>query len=276
MLQRQFPKAKGCFYEVKAAVRAEGEPTATDIWIYDVIGDDWFDPSLTAKELCQKIVAIETPEIVLHFNSPGGSVSDGVAIYNALRTHPATVTSLIEGWTGSIATVVALAADSVRMFDNTMFMIHNPWGVNVGNAREMREYADYLDRVGDLMSKVYLERCTKPEGELQEALDAETYLTAEQAAEWGFVDAVLESRMPAAACDSSVLESLGYRSPNAIGRTLSAANEAKLRSARDEIDEVLAQLEDQQEEEPDARSGDAPATMDTAGLASLLTTAKRH
>ena len=60
-MRRQFPRADRPFYEVKAAVRAEGEPTATDIWIYDVIGDDWWDPSLTAKELCQTCLLYTSP-----------------------------------------------------------------------------------------------------------------------------------------------------------------------------------------------------------------------
>mgnify|MGYP000981224714 CR=1 FL=1 len=177
-MRRQFPRADRPFYEVKAAVRAEGEPTATDIWIYDVIGDDWFDPSLTAKELCQSVAAIDTDEIVLHLSSPGGSMSDGIAIYNALASHPASVRSVVEGWTGSIATVVALAADpgKVAMFDNTMWMIHHPWGVQVGNAAAMRDYAEYLDRCSALMQRVYLGRVTKSEEELLAALDAETQL----------------------------------------------------------------------------------------------------
>ena len=277
MLRAQFPKAKSCFYDVKAQVRAEGQPSATDIWIYDVIGDDWYDPSLTAKELCQKIVAIDTDEIVLHFNSPGGSVSDGIAIYNALITHPAKVTSLIEGWTGSIATVVALAAESVQMFDNTMFMIHNPWGIQIGTAKDMRTYADYLERVGALMSKVYQARSTKTEAELQDALDAETYLTAEQAAEWGFVDEVVTGQLAAAALDTSVFEALGLHPVKGVGRTISAESEGKLRDASTLIDKVLATLDGKAEGTASPVSGDAGRTMKAQPeLASLLTAAKRH
>ena len=108
----------------RPAVRAEGEPTATDLWIYDVIGDDWYDSSLTAKELCQTIAAIDTAEIVLHLSSPGGSVSDGLAIYNALVSHPAKVTSRVEGWTASMATIVALAGSTRR--DVRQRPVHDP------------------------------------------------------------------------------------------------------------------------------------------------------
>ena len=279
MLRTQFPTAKDGFYKIKGQLRAEGAslPSATDIWIYDVIGDDWYDPSLTAKELCQKIVAIDTAEIVLHFNSPGGSVSDGLAIYNSLITHPAKVSSIIEGWTGSIATVVALAAESVQMFDNTMFMIHNPWGIQIGNATDMRTYADYLDRVGGLMSKVYQARTDKSPEELQAALDAETYLTAEQAAEWGFVDEVITSQVAAAALDSATFEALGLHPVVGAGRTISAENETKLRDASKLIDDVLATLDGKAESTAAPASGDAGRTIVTTGrVAALRLASKRH
>jgi ATP-dependent protease ClpP protease subunit len=279
-MRRQFPRADRPFYEVKAAARAGGEPTATDVWIYDVIGDDWFDPSLTAKELCQAVAQVDTDEIVLHLSSPGGSMSDGIAIYNALVTHPASVRSVVEGWTGSIATVVALAGEHVSMFDNTMWMVHHPWGVQVGNAAEMRSYADYLDRCSALMQRVYLGRVTKSEEELVAALDAETYFDAEQAAEWGFVDEVLSGRQAAAACDVRVLEALGLgprrREPLAVGRSLSSENEGKLRDAVALLDEVLSTLDSRAVAPAPAGSGDAPRTMDSKALAALRLASPRH
>lgn len=283
-MRRQFPASDRPFYELRAAERPEGEPTATEIWIYDVIGDDWFDPSLTAKELCQTIAQVDTDEIVLHLNSPGGSMSDGIAIYNALITHPAKVRSVIEGWTGSIATVVALAAEQVAMFDNTMFMIHHPWGVKVGNAAEMRSYADYLDRCSALMQRVYSGRVTKSEEELVAALDAETYFDAVQAAEWGFVDEVLSGQQAAAACDAGVLQALGFnpdphyrgREPLVIGRTISPENEGKLRDAVGLLDEVLSTLDSRASDPAPAGSGDAPCTMGSKQVAAMKLASPRH
>ena len=179
-------------------MRAEEQPTATDLWIYDVIGDDWYDSSLTAKELCQTIAAIDTAEIVLHLSSPGGSVSDGLAIYNALVSHPAKVTSRVEGWTASMATILALAGSTVEMYDNALFMIHNPLMVACGNAASLREQADWLDRVGGIMQAIYMSRCTKTEPELQAALEAETYLSADEALDWGFATDVVVAQQAAA------------------------------------------------------------------------------
>ena len=286
-MRRQFPKAKGSFYDVKAQVRAEGEPTATDLWIYDVIGDDWYDPSLTAKELCQKIAAIDTAEIVLHLSSPGGSVSDGLAIYNALVGHPAKVISRVEGWTASIATIVALAGDTVAMYDNSLFMIHNPFMLCVGNAVELREQADWLDRVGGIMATIYMARTTKTEAELQAALDAETYLGADEALDWGFATEIVTGQQAAAACDTSVLEAMGlhpdpaYSNRESVyqsGRTLPAENEGKLVDARGlVVDAVLAMLDGSAQNPAPPASGDARRNMKAKQeMASLLTVAKRY
>lgn len=278
MQRRQFPKAKGPFYEVKAAARAQGEPAATDIWIYDVIGDDWYDPSLTAKELCQTIAAIDTPEIVLHLSTPGGSVSDGLAIYNALVSHPAKVTSRVEGWTASMGTILALAGDDVAMFDNALWMIHWPLMVTMGNAATLRADAEWLDRVGGIMASVYMARCTKTEAELSAALDAETYLSATEAEEWGFVTEVVQAQQAAAVNSMApgAFEALGFTKVESVGRTLSAENEGRLVDARALIDEVLSTLEGRTSEPEPAGSGDAPRTMDSKALAAIRLASPRH
>lgn len=265
-MRQQFPKAKGRFYDVKAQARAEGEPSATDVWIYDVIGDDWYDPSLTAKELCQTIAAIDTAEIVLHLSSPGGSVSDGLAIYNALVGHPAKVTSRVEGWTASIATILALAGETVAMYDNSLFMIHNPLMLCVGNASELREQADWLDRVGGIMATIYMARTTKTEAELQAALDAETYLSADEALDWGFATEIVVAQQAAAlsGCAEGAFQAMGFTRVQSSG-------------ARTLIDEVLATLDGKATDPAPAASGDAGRTMKThKEMALLLTAAKRH
>ena len=257
-MRRQFPKADRQFYEITAAARAEGEPAATDLWIYDVIGDDWWDPSLTAKELCQQIAAIETPEIVLHLATPGGSVADGLAIYNALASHPAKVTSRVEGWTASIGTVLALAGETVSMFDNALWMIHWPFAVCVGNADELREQAAWLDRVGAIMTTVYMARCTRSEEELAAALSAETYLSADEAHDWGFVTEVLAGQKAAALAPDALnrFAALGFD-------PLSGA-----RRARNTPPPLAA-------DPPVAGAGDAQPIMDRKA-ASLLLASRRH
>jgi hypothetical protein len=165
------------------------------------------------------------------------------------------------------------------MFDNCLFMIHNPLMICAGNASELRQQAEWLDRVGGIMAGIYMARCTKTEAELQAALDAETYLTAAEARDWGFVTDVVVARQAAAVADLGTLEALGLRVPAATGRTLSGANETKLRDAKDLIGEVLNTLDGKAEDPDVTASGDAAATMrpvDRAGLASLLTASRRH
>lgn len=283
-MRRQFPEAKGAFYEIKAAVRAEGEPAATDLWVYDVIGDDWTEPSLAAKDMCQAIAAIDTPEIVLHLATPGGSVSDGLAIYNALVSHPAKVTSRVEGWTASMGTILALAGETVEMFDNALFMVHWPQMVCMGNATQLRADAEWLDRVGAIMAGIYMGRCTKSEEELASALSAETYLSAAEAEEWGFVTDVLAGQQAAAVVDLDPFQALGFspdphyrgREPIGAGRTISAANEERLVDARGLIDEVLATLEARTTDPAPAGSGDAHRTMNRKALAPLKLASPRH
>ena len=199
------------------------------------------------------------------------------AIYNALVGHPATVTSLVEGWTASMATILALAGETVTMFDNCLFMIHNPLLLCVGNARELREQADWLDRVGGIMATIYMGRCTKTEDELQAALDAETYLSAAEALEWGFAtDVVAAQQAAATTVAAAAFEAMGFGPVQGAGRTLSAANETKLRDASTLIDEVLATLDGKAEGTAPPASGDAGRTMYSKATAELSLAAKTH
>ena len=82
------------------------------------------------------------------------------------------------------------------MYDNALFMIHNPLMVAAGNAADLREQADWLERVGGIMRAIYMGRCTKTEAELQAALEAETYLSADEALDWGFATRSWSPRRP--------------------------------------------------------------------------------
>ena len=128
----------------------EGDEAA-DLYVYDFIGDSWDGESVTAKKFVAELQAL--PESVarlnVHINSPGGSVFDAVAIANVLRGHRAKVAVAIEGLAASAATIVAMGGDSIGIADNALFMIHDPYGLTVGNAKEMRKMADALERARD-------------------------------------------------------------------------------------------------------------------------------
>ena len=182
------------WYEIK------NKSEKAEIWIYDFIGEDfWSGGGVTAKNFQKELAEIKASQIDLHINSPGGDVFDGIAIYNLLKQHAATVTTYIDGLAASIASVIALSGDKIYMAENALFMIHNPWGSICGEAADMRKFADQLDMVRGAISKSYAAKTGKEESEINSLMDAETWMDADDAVEAGFVDEVTE-KMDMAAC----------------------------------------------------------------------------
>lgn len=125
-------------------IKALGVRGAAEISIYEEIGGF----GITAKKFAEDLKALgDVSHIDLRIHSPGGDVFEGIAIYNLLRNHPAEITVYIDGVAASMASVVAMAGDRVVMPENAMMMIHKPWGISGGNAGDMRDYADLLDKV---------------------------------------------------------------------------------------------------------------------------------
>ncbi len=171
-----------------------------EIWIYEQIGEDfWTGGGITAKSFQKELSGIKASQIDLHINSPGGEVFDGITIYNLIKQHPANVTTYIDGLAASIASVIALAGDSVIMAENALYMIHNPWGFAMGDATEMRKTADLLDKVAGSLVTAYTSKTGKPDDDIQTLLDAETWMTAQEAKDAGFIDEISE-QMDMAAC----------------------------------------------------------------------------
>jgi len=175
-------------------MRARGQDVV-ELIFYDEIGPF----GITAADVAERLAEIEAPTIHLRLNSPGGDVFEGVAIYNRLREHPATIVTYIDGVAGSIASVIALAGDKVHMARNAFFMIHNPWAVTIGDAARHRQRADTLDNVGDVsIAAAYRARTGLDRETVETWMDAETWFNAEKAKEVGFVD-VVEDTAPAEA-----------------------------------------------------------------------------
>lgn len=194
-------------------IQAKADDVA-EVWIYDQIGESFWSEGVTAKQFVKDLVAIKAQRIDLHINSPGGSVFDGVAIFNALRNHPAKVTTFIDGIAASIASIIALAGDQVTMAGNALYMIHNPWGFAQGDSAEMRKMADMLDKVRETLLVTYREKTGKDDEELTALLDAETWMTADEALAHGFIDEVTGEVKMAALFD---LKAFGYqRAPEPI------------------------------------------------------------
>jgi len=186
-------KMKKWFEIINKADKAE-------IWIYEQIGEDfWTGGGVTAKSFQKELAGIKASQIDLHINSPGGEVFDGITIYNLIKQHPANVTAHIDGLAASIASVIALAGDTVIMAENALFMIHNPWGFAMGDATEMRKTADLLDKIGGSLVTAYASKSGKPDDEISALMDSETWMTAQEAKDAGFIDEISE-QMDLAAC----------------------------------------------------------------------------
>jgi ATP-dependent Clp endopeptidase proteolytic subunit ClpP len=183
---------------------------AVEILLYDVIGEDFFGEGTTAKAFAEELAAAGgLTSIHLKVNSPGGNVFDGVSIYNALLSHSATVTAQVVGLAASIASVIIMAASEISMGEGSMIMIHNPYAAVIGgDAGEMRKMASTLDKVKDSMITAYRRHTKKTKAEIATLMDAETWLSANEAVANGFAEEVVdpeESDDLAAACDPRIL-----------------------------------------------------------------------
>lgn len=177
-----------------------------DIWIYGDIGESWSGESVTAKEFSEELKNLTgVREITLHINSPGGNVFDGLAIYNSLKKFRARVVTEIDGMALSIASIIALAGDEVRMAGNAVYMIHNPWTMAAGDASEIRKVADQLDLVRGSLAGTYAAK-TKDSASLEqisEWMNAETWFNSDEALKAGFVDQITDPIEIAAKYDLS-------------------------------------------------------------------------
>ena len=203
MLEKIDGKGKArSWYEINA------KADVSEVWLYDEIGM-W---GVGAKEFIAELNAIKSPKIDMHINSPGGEVFDGAAIYNAIKRHPSSVASYIDGIAASIASVIALAGDKVVMAGNALYMMHNPSGLTIGTAEDMRKTADILDKVCGTMVGAYMAKSGKSESEIKALLDAETWLDAEEAKAAGFADEI-GNEMDMAACSKfiPVMAKMGFK-----------------------------------------------------------------
>lgn len=164
-----------------------------DIYIYGDIWDSWWSDE-TNSAICLKDKLLELgdiSEINLHINSLGGDVFEGLAMFNLLKQHKATVKVYIDGIAASIASVIAMAGDEIYMPKNSMMMIHNCWTYECGNAKDLRKAADDLDKIMEASIESYLSKVNIERDELVDLLDGETWLTAQECLEKGFCTKIL-------------------------------------------------------------------------------------
>ena len=172
------------------------EEKSAELILYGSIGSDEYWDDISDKAFKQDIENLgDVENITLHINSPGGSVFSAVAIANILKNHKAKVTANIDGLAASAATIITSACDTVRMPKNALFMIHNPITFAYGNNQEMQKTVQMLDKVKNSIIETYLNKTKTDKETLSELMDNETWMSAEEAKEYGFIDEILDENV---------------------------------------------------------------------------------
>jgi ATP-dependent Clp protease protease subunit len=172
--------------------------------------------------------------VTVKINSPGGDMFEGIAIYNLLREHPAKVTIDVMGWAASAASIIAMAGDEIRMGLGTFMMVHNAWGVVVGNRHDMRDAATLFDGFDGAIADIYQARSNLDRKAIEKLMDAETFMGPTEAIDKGFADAVSEQLKSADATASSTIDPQLDGAPADRGRARQSrlSEEHAQRSAR--------------------------------------------
>lgn len=249
--------ANKTWFSIEARGGAEGAPQTAAIEIYDEIGG-WGVSAADFKKEFTSLGDVESIELSVH--SPGGSVIDGWAIYNIIKSSKARVTAKIEGLAASMSTVICCAADSIEMPANAFFMVHNPSGFAVGGAEEMRDYADLLDKMEAGIRSAYVSKTGQSDEVIDKLMADETWLTGVEAKELGFVDVVTDALEMAALTGavSSCAEELskaGLSVPMSDDMIITAVadeeseEESGEESEEESVDEVEEEVADEVEAE---------------------------
>ena len=181
-----------------------------DVFIFgEIVSFKWDDTDTTAASFQKDLKELgEVSQINLHINSPGGSVFEGIAIGNMLRQHKARVVAHVDALAASIASVIVASCDEVIMPENSMLMIHNPWTISMGNAKELRKQADDLDKIAESSVVTYLAKAGEKltEEKIKQIMDEETWMSAQEAYNYGLCDVVESANKVAASISQKLFE----------------------------------------------------------------------
>jgi ATP-dependent Clp protease, protease subunit len=164
-------------------------PEESTVYLYDAIDSFW---GVNAQDFVKEFSAITAPVINLRINSPGGDVFDARAMATSIKNHPSKVIAHIDGLAASAATYVALSADEVRMADGGFFMIHNAWTLAFGNSADFIEMASLLDKIDGTIINDYAKKTGKDDATIKDWMAAETWFTAQEALDNGFIDSITQ------------------------------------------------------------------------------------
>lgn len=182
------------------AAASDDENTIT---IYDVIGQDWWTgEGVTSKRIAAVLRSIGDNDVTVNVNSPGGDMFEGIAIYNLLAAHKGNVTVNVISLAASAASIIAMAGDTINMGVGSFIMVHNAWGVVVGNQNDFREAADVFSGFDSALADIYEARTGLKRAEIVALMDAETFMGPTDAVARGFADGTM-SELPDTAPSNS-------------------------------------------------------------------------
>lgn len=186
------------FYQLATAGRT------ADIYIFgDITSWEWLESDVSSYTLARELQGLDVDHINVYINSYGGEVAEATAIYNQLRNHKAAVRTVCDGFACSAASVIFMAGKERVMNQSSLLMIHNALWCASGNASDLRKAADDLEAINALSIKAYMDRVNIPQERLKELLDAESWITPEDALSMGFATEIICDEAGAAANQSA-------------------------------------------------------------------------
>ncbi len=175
-------------------IQTQQDNDEATIYIYDVI-DSWF--GVDVSELVDELNNLDVSKLNVRLSSPGGSVGEGIAIMSALSSHRANIHTYADSIVASMASGILMSGEKIHMAENATLMIHDPLVLTMGNSRELRKVADLLDKFGDQLARNYSKQTESRNGinhaAILSAMSDETWFTAEEAKEAGFIDEIIET-----------------------------------------------------------------------------------
>lgn len=202
-------------------IRNAASPDEAELLIYDEI-DSWW--GVSAGDVIESLAQVTSPNLRVRVNSPGGSVFEGLAIANALRAHPSNVTVQVDGLAASIASVIAMAADRLVMMPNSMLMVHEASGLCIGEASDMQQMADVLDKISENIAGAYAAKAGGTADEWRAVMRAETWYLPDDAVTAGLADEAIAAKAAEPADDDPAMAArwdltvYGYTGPKAPER----------------------------------------------------------
>ncbi|MGM4909130.1 head maturation protease, ClpP-related [Rhizobium sp. 768_B6_N1_8] len=241
---RTFPRPQNYQWDAPSDVLAQwaerplaaASEDADTITMFDVIGEDyWSGGGVTAKRVSAALRSIGDKDVRVQINSPGGDLFEGIAIYNMLRAHKAKVTVEVLGWAASAASIIAMAGDEIRMGLGTFMMVHNAWGLVIGNRHDLADAATLFEGFDSAIADIYEARTGAKRKDIVALMDAETFMGPSEAVKNGFADLVDDNLSAGDGGAKNMDRSL-------MARRQAEAALAKAGFSRDKRSDILAEI----------------------------------